>query len=122
MNDIKNLISKIYSPVSPDFLTNDSEAIEKLMIYFKIPEDVFELELLFTKLSFIAEINWDNYVIIARALNYNYPDVDLLNISDEEIRQNTINLPNFIDSKYPKDSDYYTAIFTSWSILRENLP
>lgn len=43
MNDIKNLISKIYSPASPDFLTNDSEAIEKLMIYFKIPEDVLNL-------------------------------------------------------------------------------
>ncbi len=121
MENIDQLISRIYNTKSPDFITSDTEAIEQLFLLYKIPEDVFELELLFTKLSVITEIKWNNYVIIARALNCIYPNVDLISITDEEIRKKVISLPNFKDTDYPIDNDYYTAIFTTWNIFRNGL-
>ncbi|HPN38232.1 MAG TPA: Fe-S cluster assembly protein IscX [Melioribacteraceae bacterium] len=121
MDTIITLIKRIYSPQSPDFITSDTSAIEELFVLLKIPEDVFELELLFTKLSLSAIINWNNYVIIARALNQIYPEIDLLSLTDDDLRKKVIALPNFSDSEFPKDNDYYTAIFTTWNILRNDL-
>jgi Fe-S-cluster formation regulator IscX/YfhJ len=121
MENFDLLISNIYDPNSPDFLTNDTFTLNMLFDKFNITNSPNNMELIFDKLAFIVNINWNNYVIIARALNRLYPDEDLLTITDEIIRQKTIALPNFKDSNYPKDDDYYTAIFTNWNILKNGL-
>lgn len=120
MNKIKNLYKRIYNKKSADFYDYDVDAIDLLLNYFNIPNSNNANNTLFNKLSLIVDIYWDNYVIIARALSCLYPNEDLVNITDEELRERIINLANFKDTKYPKDKDYYTAILCNWVIFNED--
>lgn len=119
MDKLKILIARIYDSKSPDFVTDDYDAINELLIYFKIPEDKYELELLFDKLALINDFNWDNYVIAARVLNQKFPNVDLIHVTDEEVINFVISQPNFRDNAKPKDDDYITAIITILAELRD---
>ncbi|MFH0735303.1 MAG: Fe-S cluster assembly protein IscX [bacterium] len=114
-------INNIYNCKAPDFTTNNDIAINNLLIKHNIPEDIFELEVLFDKLSLIVPLKWDNYVIIARALNKTFPDMDLLTLKDEKILEMINGLNNFDDTPCPKDNDYYSAIYTIWTELRDRI-
>ncbi len=114
-------LQKIYNSNSPDFITNDEIAINNLLIKYNIPEDVFELELLFDRLSLIIPLKWNNYVIIARALNRTHQNTDLISLSDENLTKMIIGLDNFDDTSCPKDNDYLSAVFTIWAELRDRV-
>jgi len=119
MDKLQTLLAKIYNSKSPDFVTDDYNAVNELLIYYKIPEDRYELELLFDKVALFYDFNWDNYVIAARILNQKFPNVDLINVTNDQIINMVITQPNFKDSSLPKDDDYITAIITIWAELRD---
>ena len=98
MDKLPILIARIYDSKSPDFVTDDYNAINELLIYYKIPEDKYELELLFDKIALFYDFNWDNYVIAARILNQKFPNVDLIHVTNEEVINMVITQPNFSDN------------------------
>ncbi len=120
MNKINNFYNQIYNEKSADFSTHKLNAINHLLAYYNIPNSKDAINTLFNKLSLIVDIYWDNYAIIARALNSLYPNEDLVNITNKDLLEKIINLPNFKDTKHPKDDDYYTAILNTWIIFSEN--
>ncbi|HOJ18042.1 MAG TPA: Fe-S cluster assembly protein IscX [Ignavibacteriaceae bacterium] len=59
-------------------------------------------------------LSWNNYEALAFCLNSLYPNTDLLEISDEEVIQKVIALPNFTEANVPPPDDIATAIITIW--------
>lgn len=63
---------------------------------------------------FNQELGWNDYPQLAECLNYLFPDADLVNITEKEVEQMVLQLPNFIEKHLDAPADIAQAIITVW--------
>lgn len=59
-------------------------------------------------------LKWTDTTLIAKELNNLYPDVDLLHISSDLIKEKTINLSSFDDDADFVKEEHLKSILWSW--------
>jgi hypothetical protein len=125
INNIAGLILKDYHYLFPstypdiplnlamlrDALTKAGIVAEKT----EIPDIMQRVEL---SLAAIVPLTWNNYGSIALLLNQQYPDENLLAISEQRVIELTRNLSNFADSNDP-DNDVIDSIMYTWISLTD---
>jgi hypothetical protein len=75
-----------------------------------IPDIMQRVEL---SLAAIVPLTWNNYGSIAILLNQQYPDENLLAISEQRVIELTRGLSNFADNSLP-DDDVIDSIMYTW--------
>ncbi len=65
------------------------------------------------------EFNWNEYSEIADLLNAQYPDTDLVNITEKEVEEMVNKLPGFAQKGTPPPKDIIQAIIYSWISLSD---
>ncbi|MBK6962532.1 MAG: hypothetical protein IPH20_01015 [Bacteroidales bacterium] len=75
-----------------------------------IPDIMQRVEL---SLAAIVPLTWNNYGSIAILLNQQYPDENLLSISEQRVIELTRGLSNFADNSLP-DEDVIDSIMYTW--------
>jgi hypothetical protein len=125
INNIAGLILKDYPHLFPstypdiplnlamlrDALTKAGVVAEKT----EIPDIMQRVEL---SLAAIVPLTWNNYGSIAILLNQQYPDENLLAISEQRVIELTRSLSNFADSSNP-DNDVIDSIMYTWISLTD---
>jgi hypothetical protein len=81
----------------------------------EIPDIMQRVEL---SLAAIVPLTWNNYGSIAILLNQQYPDENLLAISEHRVIELTRSLSNFADSNDP-DNDVIDSIMYTWISLTD---
>jgi FeS assembly protein IscX len=64
--------------------------------------------------AFEQELRWNDYPQIAECLNYLYPETDLVNITETEVKHMVLQLPNFIEKQKKAPENIIHAIITVW--------
>ena len=65
-------------------------------------------------------ITWEDYDKIAEALAAKFKDVDLVNVTDDEVIAMVKSLENFEGEDKPADADIINAIVTLWIRLDDD--
>lgn len=66
------------------------------------------------------KLTWEDYNQIAELLADKYADVDLINVTDEEVIEMVTSLDDFDDSPEPPDSDLIDAIINVWATISDD--
>lgn len=66
-----------------------------------------------------TELNWNEYSEIAELLYAQYPDTDLVNITEKEVEEMVNRLPGFMQKGTPPPKDTIQAIIYSWINLSD---
>lgn len=72
------------------------------------------------KMASIAPLNWNNFCTLAILLKDNFPDEDLLAISQARIIELVGTIPNFDDDTVPDEETLDSVIYTWGSLNDEN--
>lgn len=101
----------------PDFVISKSELTE--MIELTMMTDLttlsdLDVELILNEWSKIVDFNWNNYALIARLLNINYPEADLITIRSDDIEEYVMQLDNYNPMIGSAEEDQLDAILYSW--------
>jgi len=81
----------------------------------EIPDIMQRVEL---ALASIVPLNWNNYGSIALLLDQQYPEENLLSISEQRVTELIRALPNFKDDQSP-DEDIIDSIIYTWISLTD---
>ncbi|MBE0647557.1 MAG: Fe-S cluster assembly protein IscX [Bacteroidales bacterium] len=66
-------------------------------------------------------MKWNDYTTIAESLEESFSDVDLMQISDEDLVRLVNSLSAFSEKGAPPPEDVLGAIMTVWIQLKDNL-
>ncbi len=117
LKDYRHLFPSTY-PDIPLNLSMLRDALTKAGVVTEkndIPDIIQRVEL---SLAALVPLTWNNYGSIAILLNQQYPDENLLAVSEQRVIELTRSLGNFADSSNP-DEDVIDSIMYTWISLTD---
>ncbi len=66
-------------------------------------------------------LTWADYQQVAAAMAETYPDADRLHLTDTDLKQMIVDLPDFEDGPEPPDDRYVRAVRNVWAAIDDDI-